>query len=892
MAQSISSPAAEDHRMGHTDRRTRRRRQLLIATGAVAAALCLTIFVLQRPNVPDPDVYEPAGTYKPTPADASVREKLKASIASLDLSGVELRQAIGELREISGVGIRVNWAALAKERVMPETLVNVRLKNVTLDKAIRTVLDDVSCIGPGHRNETGLGHVVEDGAITISSKSDLEGHLDTREYDISDITSLVAKFRHKEDMPVNEDGVPLFEVSRDEIVGEINCLVFEAINESESDVREKGEKLVVTLDTASHESIAKVLEKLRTRLNSRRSDPRPEKPAAADVAVGELLDRKIGEFDFYDTELQKAIDFIRDKSGINIHVKWHAIARESIGPDTKVSVHSTNKTRDDGVRLENATFAEALQAVCRGDASEGEPGIGPVGLDYVVRDGVVTVSTKSDLRESTSFRIYDIGDMISSVADAESLPQSYREIVDQLRTVVVETIDSTYGCGPQGGDRMIREIGGLFVVVQTIEHHESLARLLRELHASFRGRGPVIRSSVRSPRDRFVRKQLDLKLSKFCSPDHEIQHAIQFFRDVSGVDIRVDWRALETAGLKPDTEFFVDLITDMPIGKALDVLLDSFPSKKHRIGYVIRDGAVMVSTEDELISPKAFRVYDVRDLIAPVCAREGPPVSRAEAVGRIRTLISDAIDRDSWDYIGEIGVICSIGGRLVITQTIDNHEAIDELLGDLRRHFKTPNLDPHSHHETQAERAIRKQLELKIPKLDLDDDEFGEAVSAVLGIYEPNMYANWRWPTGDEVKPPGKVSLHLKNVTRREALDAVFDIANKGSGLRMDYTIIGDRIMIAPQAKLLRSSTIRIYDARDIIARKMKATTAPARSRDKTVEEITGLIREAIAPGSWRDDGGSLGTIDEISGLLVITQICRHHESLAALMKKLRADTK
>ena len=675
--------------MGHTDRRKRRYGQLWIAIGATAAALCLTIFVLQRPKSIAPDDYEPAGTYRPTPADAAVRDKLKASIPSMDLSGVELWQAIGELREISGAGIRVNWAALAKERVMPETTVNVRLKNVTLDKAIRTVLDDVSCIGPGHQDETGMGHVVEDGAITITSKSDLDGHLDTREYDIRDITSLVVKFRRKEEMAVDEDGDPLFEVSRDEIVGEINCLVFEAINEPEPDVREKGEKLVVTLDTASHKSIAKVLEKLRTRLNSRSSDPCPEKSAAADVAVGELLDRKIGEFDFYDTELQKAINFIRDKSGVNIHVKWHAIARESIGPDAKVSVHSTNKTHDDGVRLENATFAEALQAVCRGAANEGEPGIGLVVLDYVVRDG-----------------------------------------------------------------------------------------------------------------------------------------------------------------------------------------------------------AVMVSTEDALISPNVFRVYDVRDLIAPVSAREGPPVGRVEAVGRIRTLISDAIDRDSWRYFGEIGVICSIGGRLVITQTIDNHEAIDELLGDLRRHFKTPNLDPHSHHETQAERAIRKQLELKIPKLDLDDDEFGEAVSAVLGIYEPNMYANWRWPTGDEVKPPGKVSLHLKNVTRREALDAVFDIANKGSGLRMDYTIIGDRIMIAPQAKLLRSSTIRIYDARDIIARKMKATTAPARSRDKTVEEITGLIREAIAPGSWRDDGGSLGTIDEISGLLVITQICRHHESLAALMKKLRADTK
>ena len=125
--------------MGQSDRRRRRYRQWWIAIGAaaLAVAMCLTIFVLRRPSAPDLDVYEPAKTYKPTPADRAVREKLNSSVASLDLGGVELRRAIGELREISGAGIRVNWPALAKERVMPETLVNVRLKNVTLDKAIR-----------------------------------------------------------------------------------------------------------------------------------------------------------------------------------------------------------------------------------------------------------------------------------------------------------------------------------------------------------------------------------------------------------------------------------------------------------------------------------------------------------------------------------------------------------------------------------------------------------------------------------------------------------------------------------------------------------------------------------------------------------------------------------
>ena len=67
-------------------------------------------------------------------------------------------------------------------------------------------------------------------------------------------------------------------------------------------------------------------------------------------------------------------------------------------------------------------------------------------------------------------------------------------------------------------------------------------------------------------------------------------------------------------------------------------------------------------------------------------------------------------------------------------------------------------------------------------------------------------------------------------------------------------------------------------------------TPAPAQARYKTVNEITGLIRKTIDPGSWRDDGGDLGTIHEIGGLFVAGQTYRNYNSLAALMKKLQAD--
>jgi len=181
--------------MGPPDRRTRLRRRMWVAVAVVVAALCLAVFVLPRPEAPGPGVsegetYDPPKTYNPTPADAGVREKLKSQIAGLDLDGVELSKAIIEISEISGVKMRVNWGALAKEGVKPRDVVNVRLQDVTLDKAIRVVVSDFSRISPDGATRSDLGHVVEDGAITISSRDDLDRYKKPgvlRVYDIRDL---------------------------------------------------------------------------------------------------------------------------------------------------------------------------------------------------------------------------------------------------------------------------------------------------------------------------------------------------------------------------------------------------------------------------------------------------------------------------------------------------------------------------------------------------------------------------------------------------------------------------------------------------------------------------------------------------------------------------------
>ncbi|MGH7215040.1 MAG: type II secretion system protein GspD, partial [Tepidisphaeraceae bacterium] len=58
--------------------------------------------------------------------------------------------------------------------------------------------------------------------------------------------------------------------------------------------------------------------------------------------------------------------------------------------------------------------------------------------------------------------------------------------------------------------------------------------------------------------------------------------------------------------------------------------------------------------------------------------------------------------------------------------------------------------------------------------------------------------------------------------------------------------------------------------------------------REELVEQITTLIIETIAPDSWRDSGGSVGSLRELSGQLIVTQTPENHRELQGLLGQLR----
>ncbi len=140
---------------------------------------------------PQPSVGGAVGSDETTvaPADpsAKVHRKLSEVVPKIEFPGIGFGDVIQYFRDVARLNVHPKWEALRAANIDERTPVNVKLTNVTLEKALRTVLDDVGGVNP-------LDYIVDEGVITISTKDDLSRQTITRVYDIRDLIFQVPNF--------------------------------------------------------------------------------------------------------------------------------------------------------------------------------------------------------------------------------------------------------------------------------------------------------------------------------------------------------------------------------------------------------------------------------------------------------------------------------------------------------------------------------------------------------------------------------------------------------------------------------------------------------------------------------------------------------------------------
>ncbi len=208
--------------------------------------------------------------------------------------------------------------------------------------------------------------------------------------------------------------------------------------------------------------------------------------------------------------------------------------------------------------------------------------------------------------------------------------------------------------------------------------------------------------------------------------------------------------------------------------------------------------------------------------------------------------------------------------------------------------------------ESPQDAKIRKQLETEIlPRMDFNDAPLREVVDYLRGttniniIIDPEVYKEF----------PDEESLKTNLTVTNLKLSSIFNwmLAPKG----LTYHIANGVIIISTKKRIVEKTYLRLYNVRDLtgklndfpgmeidLAARSKGegtltgieiTSPDARPATTiTEEQLTNLIKDNIAKGSWKEESNS---IEIRHGTLIIRQTANIHKQIESLLNDLRKAT-
>jgi hypothetical protein len=188
-----------------------------------------------------------------------------------------------------------------------------------------------------------------------------------------------------------------------------------------------------------------------------------------------------------------------------------------------------------------------------------------------------------------------------------------------------------------------------------------------------------------------------------------LSDALDFIRDAAGINVRVDWKVLENAGVDKAAPVTFRL-RNITVRKALDMVLREVGAGT-KLAFEVEDNVLLVTTQEEADRILVTEVYDIRDLLfTPLDAGDPPalemqlePVERGGGGGggsdifgngggnsggqnttrtpdergaEIAELVQTLIRPEVWQVNGGPGMIRYFNGSLIVTAPRSVHELI------------------------------------------------------------------------------------------------------------------------------------------------------------------------------------------------------------------------
>jgi type II secretory pathway component GspD/PulD (secretin)/tetratricopeptide (TPR) repeat protein len=223
---------------------------------------------------------------------------------------------------------------------------------------------------------------------------------------------------------------------------------------------------------------------------------------------------------------------------------------------------------------------------------------------------------------------------------------------------------------------------------------------------------------------------------------------------------------------------------------------------------------------------------------------------------------------------------------------------------------------------TGRDRRLFGALDRQVP-IDFRGLPFEQVIERFADANRVNIIVNWNDLKRAGVERTAPVALSLPNeVSLRKAITEVLEQVG-GSDVELGFDVADGAVKIATRSTLDRETFTAVYDIQDLLMEVPNFNDSPTsdltqtyqrgrrnaadshegtwrnveeenddRARDKDrqarVNKIVELIQETVAPESWVERGGTIGTIRELNGQLVITQNSASQQQIGNLLGKLR----
>lgn len=167
---------------------------------------------------------------------------------------------------------------------------------------------------------------------------------------------------------------------------------------------------------------------------------------------------------------------------------------------------------------------------------------------------------------------------------------------------------------------------------------------------------------------------------------------------------------------------------------------------------------------------------------------------------------------------------------------------------------------------------IEKQLASKGEAAYLDT-ALGDVVSDLKLRYQVDIHLDTEAMSSEGKDETSVVNLMIKDVTLQSVLNRLL----RQHGLV--WTVADEGIVITTKAGDASRTTVNVYSVADLA------------DGDGNIDfdEISEMLVQSVDPESWRNNGGTAGSISKVSGKksLVVTQTYSNHRKIAAILKEL-----